>query len=105
MQALSKSEEGLTTKPHTCVSGVSNCHVSDAQSSHRGEDKLSGVVNEGSQAGGQVNALGAAPQAMVKDLDEILQAVLVHGINEWQVSHDEVQDGAPLRERLVLLPG
>ena len=74
-------------------------------SSHRGEDEFGGEIDEGSQACGQVNALRAAPQTVVEDLDEVLQAVLVHGVNEGQVSHDKVQDGAPLWKRLVLLPG
>lgn len=75
------------------------------QSSHRGEHKFRGEVNESSQAGGQVNALRAAPQTVVEDLDEVFQAILVHGVYERQVSHDKVQDGAPLWKRLVLLSG
>ena len=59
-------------------------------SSHRCEDKLSGVVNEGLQPSWQVNALGTALHTLVEDLDEILQAVLIHGVYEGQVSHDKV---------------
>ena len=59
-------------------------------SSHRGENEFSGEIDEGSQACGQVDALRAAPQTVVEDLDEVLQAVLVHGVDEGQVSHDKV---------------
>lgn len=51
-------------------------------SSHRSEHKLCGEVNEGSQPCGQVNALGAVLHTVVEDLDEVLQAVLVHRVNE-----------------------
>ena len=70
---------------------------------HRCVDKLGGEVNEGSQACGQIEALGAALHTLVEDLDEVLQAVLVHGVNEGQVSHDEVQDGNTLWNCFVLL--
>ena len=73
--------------------------------SHRREDKLSGVVNEGPQPSWQVDALGTALHTMVEDLDEALQAVLVHGVYEGQVSHDKVKDGTTLWDSLVLLSG
>ena len=73
--------------------------------SHRREDKLSGVVNEGPQPSWQVDALGTGLHTMVEDLDEVLQAVLVHGVYEGQVSHDKVKDGTTLWDSLVLLSG
>ena len=42
---------------------------------------------------------------MVEDLDEIVQAVLVHGVYQGQVSHDEEEGGASVRHGSVLLPG
>lgn len=73
--------------------------------SHRGEDELGDVIYEGAQASGQVNALGAGLHTLVEDLNEVVQAVLVHGVYEGQVSHDKVQHAAPLWHCLVLLSG
>ena len=73
--------------------------------SHRSEDKVGDVLYEGAQAGGQVNALGAGLHALIEDLDEVVQAVLVHGVDERQVSHDKVQDAAPLWHGLIFLSG
>ena len=42
---------------------------------------------------------------MVEDLDEVLQAVLVHGVEEGQVGHDKVQDGSTLWNCPVLFSG
>lgn len=74
-------------------------------SSHRRKDKFGGIFNEGPQPSRQVKALGTALHTMVEDLDEVLQAVLVHGVYEGQVSHDKVQNGSTLWNCLVLLSG
>ena len=40
---------------------------------------------------------------MVEDLDEVVQAVLVHGVYERQISHDKEQSGTPVRHGSILL--
>ena len=108
------SKSGLhdcTLRLHT-QTGASSCNAEQIcvtcerqASSHRQEDKLSGVVNEGLQPSQQVDALGTALHTVVEDLNKVLQAVLVHGVNEGQVSQDKVQDGTALWDCLVLLSG
>ena len=72
---------------------------------HRGVNKFCNNIQQSTQARGQVNALGAGFDALVEDLDEVAQAVLVHGVYERQISHDKEQSGAPMRHSSVLLSG
>ena len=49
-------------------------------------------------------ALRAGLDAVVEDLDKVVQAVLVHRIYEREISHDKVQQGALLGHNAILLP-
>lgn len=67
------------------------------------EHKLCDVVQQHLQASVQVSVLWSCAYALVEDVDEVIQAVLIHGIQQWHVSHDEVENGATLRDYMVLL--
>ena len=71
---------------------------------YSGEHKLRDVVQQRLEASVQVSVLCSCTYALVEDVDEVVQAVLVHGIQQWHVSNDKVENGPTLRDHTVLLP-
>ena len=68
-----------------------------------GEDKLCDIVQQRLESSVQVSVLGSCAYALVEDVDEVVKAVLVHGIQQRHVSNDEVQYGTALRYHTVFL--